>query len=223
MRSVAIAAVLLWAGLAAGCGAGLMQTARTTPQGTTEFKASAGYVYNFMVEERGNTPTNVPFQLGMRYGAGPRVDVGVSTFMGLGGLVDAKLNLIAGDSPLAVAVQGGLGLAGFPSDDDAAMVHVPVRAMISYDLDQRSVTPYAGLGLGMFWLFGYPTSEGDGEPVDRAGHGDGVLLCSAGVELGGRRSRSYFLEYSYWRPVLDDQGDGYAFARNHMFLVGTRW
>ena len=218
--SLALVAAL--AILAAGCGVGLMQSARTTPAGTFDVQLGAGYVHNDMVEERGRALGNFPLQLGTRYGISERVDVGAAMFMGLGALVDVKANLVGADQPLAVAVQGGLG--GASGSDDGSVIHLPLRLLVSYDLWSRAVTPYAGAGLGLFWVFGYDnTPDDDGQPVARAGHGDGVFQGSVGVEIGSGRDRSYFLEYSFWRPILDDPGDGYAFADNHIFMAGTRW
>jgi hypothetical protein len=46
---------------------------------------------------------------------------------------------------------------------------------------------------------------------------------SVGLEIFGGGERSYFLEYNWWTPVLDDPGDRFAFADNHIFLAGLRF
>ena len=58
--------------------------------------------------------------------------------------------------------------------------------------------------------------------VDQS-HGDGVLTVTAGLELFSRSPTRLLVEYSYFRPVLDDPGDGFAFADNHVFQVGLRF
>lgn len=221
----AAAAFALPAILAAGCGVGLMQTARTTPEGTLDVQVAAGYAYNHMVEERGNAFTNFPVQLGLRYGLSDRLDLGLGMFMGAGGLADAKVNLMPADHPLAAAVQAGFGAAYDIGGSQATVLHLPVRALVSRDFLGGELTPYAGVGFGLFWILGYNGDEQlpSGELADRAGHGDGLLMLSVGLEILGASDPCFFVEYTWWKPVLDDPGDRFAFAQNHFFLGGVRF
>ncbi|MBN2498390.1 MAG: hypothetical protein JXR96_27615 [Deltaproteobacteria bacterium] len=219
--SLAAGSVLL--ALLSGCGLGLMQTARTTPPGELDANVAAGYVYNQMIEERGHALTNFQLQLGLRYGVCEQLDLGASLFMGVGALLDAKYNFLPADLPLAAALQAGFGAAR-DIGSGATVLHLPLRAVVSYDFLSGWLIPYAGLGLGLFWILGYGgEAHADGELVGRTGSGDGLIMLSAGLALFGGTACALYVEYSWWRPVLDDPGDRFAFADNHIFMAGVRF
>lgn len=211
--------------LAGGCGVGLMQTGRTTPKGTMDVQVAAGYAYNHMIEERGHSFTNFPLQLGLRYGLSDRLDLGLALFMGAGALADTKVNLMPADHPLALAVQAGFGAAYDIGGSQGTVLHLPLRAVVSWDFLGGELTPYAGVGFGLFWILGYNDNTPPSEETlaDREGHGDGLLMLSAGLEIFGTGDRSYFIEYTWWKPILDDPGDRFAFAQNHFFMGGVRF
>jgi len=86
------------------------------------------------------------------------------------------------------------------------------------------VTPYAGVSFGLYWIFGYgEVDESTPNLASREGHGDGVLALTVGLEFFSCKPVRMLLEYTYFKPVLDDPGDRYAFADNHIFQVGTRF
>ncbi len=209
-----------------GCGHGLMQTAKTAPAGELEMNLSAGYIHNEMVENRGHALTNMPVQLGLRYGITDQVDVGASVFMGAGALLDGKYNFMPADHALALSLQAGLGLAYGLLSDNTSIVELPMRALISYQLPNARLTPYAGIGLTVFWVNNYEPENApapDQKQADRAGYGDGMLLASLGVELFSDSAVQMLLEYSYFRPVFDDPGDNFSFVDNHIFQVGMKF
>jgi opacity protein-like surface antigen len=220
------ARLLLLSVLIGGCGVGALQTAKTTAQGSVDFTFAGGYVYNEMVDERGNAPTNFPQHIGVRYGVTEQMDVGGGLFLLAGAVADVKYNLVHNRSPLAVSVQGGLGAAANidPHDSvDGWLLHVPVTVRASYRLWDR-LTPYAGLGYGFCWIFDRSADTQPGERyADRAGHGDGLLMVTAGLELALTRRFAVLVEYDLWTPVVDDPGDFYAFSDNHMAFVGFRF
>jgi len=201
-----------------------MQTAKTTPRGKLFVTGSAGYAYNEMVDERGSSVSNVLPQIHARYGVTEQLDVGVKVFLWGGGAVDTKINLISADSALAVSLLGGFAAAHDVLDQhkNAWLLHVPLIALASYTLWDR-VTPYAAFGYGFYWILGrsgISKEHPDASPAARKGHGDGLLQLSSGVEVTLTRRVTAIAEYDYWHPVVDDPGDYFSFADNHMFFLG---
>jgi opacity protein-like surface antigen len=208
-----------------GCGYALLQTARPVAEGELEVVVGAGVVYNDMVADRGLYPDNVPPQLALRYGVREDLDVGVALFMGGGGLVDGKLNLLPPAGRLALSVQAGFGaatnLGAATMPNTPTVLHLPLRLLGSWDLPW--VTPYAGAGYGFFWVFGYGNPEAGVQYADRAGHGDGLLMLTGGVEFFPRAAVQLLLEYGYWTQIVDDPGDFHSFADNHLISAGLRF
>ena len=217
------AAVLLLA--AAGCttGLGQLQTARTLPPGEVRQSVSAGLDWNFMMESRGPLPGNVLLQYGTRFGVAEHVDMGVKLFFGLGALVDAKLQVI--DRPrLAISLLGGAGGA-YDVSSGGEVLHVPLLLLASYRVARR-FTPYAGAGYGAFWIFNYRGTSylpPGSTPAPRAWHGDGLMMLHIGFEIGAIGRSALLLEYGYLRPIVDDPGDHYDFATNHLVLGGIQF
>jgi hypothetical protein len=221
--SPARTALVLAAGVwLSGCGLGLMQTARTTPAGELDFSLSAGYLHNEMIEVRNVGLANLPVNFSVRCGATDHLDVGATVFMGLGLLPDVKYNFLPPQSPLALSLQAGFG-AAYDEFADATVLHLPLRALISYEA-AGWVTPYAGVSFGLHWIFGYGEVDEDAPDLaPREGHGDGVLSFTAGLEFFSKKPVRLLVEYTWFKPVLDDPGDRFAFAENHIFLLGTRF
>ncbi len=223
MRLTGIALVFSAGALLSGCGLGLLQTARTTPAGELDFSLAAGYLHNHMIEIRDLGISNIPIGLGVRYGAGDHLDVGATVFMGLGLMPDVKYNFLPPDCPLALSLLAGFG-AAYDEFAGATTLHLPFRALVSYETGGGAVTPYAGVSFGLYWIFGYgQAEEKTPDLAPREGHGDGVLSLTAGLEFFSRNPVRLLVEYTYFKPVLDDPGDRYAFAENHIFLLGTRF
>jgi hypothetical protein len=214
-------AVVAWA--AAGCttGLGLVQTARTLPPGEFRQTVSAGLDWNFMMDsDRGATPGNLILQYGARYGLRADLDVGLKLFFGLGALADAKWQVID-RARLAVSLLGGAGGA-YDAYSGAEVFHAPLMLLVSYRL-ANTFTPYAGAGYGAFWIFNYGYAENlapGAVLAPRAWHGDGLLMLHAGFEIGIFRRSTVLLEYGYLRQIVDDPGDRYDFASNHLVLAG---
>jgi hypothetical protein len=223
MSRYAIALFIAAGVVLSGCGLGMLQTANTTPAGELDFSLAAGYMHNEMIEIRNVGLANIPVNFGVRYGATEHLDVGATLFMGLGIMPDVKYNFLPPESPLAVSLQAGFG-AAYDEFADAVTLHLPFRAMISYETAGGAVTPYAGVSFGLYWIFGYgEVDETTPNLAPREGHGDGVLTLSAGLEFFSRSPTRLLLEYTYFKPVLDDPGDRYAFADNHIFQLGMRF
>ena len=72
------------------------------------------------------------------------------------------------------------------------------------------------------WNYGDDANLAPGARLaPRAWHGDGVLMLHAGFELGFFRGVCVLLEYGYLRPIVEDKGDRYEFAVNHLILAGV--
>lgn len=223
---------LLLAGalLASGCGLGTLQTAKTTPRGTLDMTVGGGFMTNEATEARGEyTADNFPQYIGLRYGVTDHLDVGarLMTFTGLG--ADVKLNLLDHRRDLALAVQAGLGAAAsfssFPVEPEYQgwFLQLPLKVLVSYRLFGR-LTPYAALGYSFNWIFDRDGKRQAGERyAERAGHGDGLLSVTAGVELAVTRTFAIMVEYDFFTPVVDDAGDFYSFVDNHLVLIGFRY
>jgi hypothetical protein len=216
--------------LAAGCTSGLgqLQTARTLPPGEFRQTISTGLDRNFMVGTRGTLPGNIILQYAARIGVHDNVDMGVKMFFGLGALVDAKVRVINRER-LALSLLGGAGGA-HDYYSGASLVHAPVLMLASYRVVD-GFTPYAGAGYGTFWIFNYGSYAyvpPGSTPAPRAWHGDGVMMLHVGCEIGFFRRANILrsallLEYGYLRPIVEDPGDHYEFATNHLFLAGFQF
>jgi hypothetical protein len=223
MSPVRIALAFMAGALFSGCGQGMLQTAKTTPAGELDFSLAAGYMHNEMIEIRNVGLGNIPVNFGVRYGATAQLDVGATVFMGLGIMPDVKYNFLPPDCQLALSLQTGFG-AAYDEFAGAVTLHLPLRAMISYETAGGAVTPYAGVSFGLYWIFGYgEVDENTPDLAPREGHGDGVVTYSMGLEFFSSKPVRMLLEYTYFKPVLDDPGDRYGFADNHIFLVGMRF
>jgi hypothetical protein len=223
MSPVRIALAFVAGALFSGCGQGLLQTARTTPAGELDFSLAAGYLHNEMIEVRDVGLANLLVNFQVRYGATDHLDVGATVFMGLGVMPDVKYNFFPRDCPLALSLQAGFGAAR-DIYAGASVLHLPLRVLVSYETAGGTVTPYAGASFGLYWIFGYAeVDESTPNLAPREGHGDGVLAVTAGLELFSRSPTRLLVEYTYFRPVMDDPGDGFAFADNHIFQVGFRF
>ena len=227
MRPPSLAFALL---AAAGCTSGLgqLQTARTLPAGELHQNISTGLDRNFMVGSRGTMPGNLVLQYGARFGVSDNVDMGVKMFFGLGALVDAKVQVINRER-LALSLLGGAG-AAHDISSGGNVLHAPVLVLASYRV-AGGFTPYAGAGYGAFWIFNYGSGGNlppGSTPAPRAWHGDGLMMLHIGFELGFFRRANILrsallLEYGYLRPIVDDPGDHYDFAVNHLFLAGIQF
>ena len=221
---LAVLAVLAsLAGLPA-CGIGALQTARPTAVGQVDLTGGLGYLHNSLTEERGIGLTSFPLTLGARTGVAERADVGLRLFSFGGALADAKLNLMPPAHPLAVSLSLGFGgAADVFGDQGAWYLHLPVNLLVSYDV-RSWFTPYASLGYGFFWIFGRenPSEDPSAKPPTRKGHGDGVVMVSAGMRFRVGRRTALFAEYSFWGKAVDDPGDYYSFVHNHFALAGLQ-
>ena len=216
--------------LAAGCTSGLgqLQTARTLPPGEFRQTISTGFDKNFMMDVRGTTPGNFVLQYAARIGVDDNVDVGVKMFFGLGAVIDAKVQVIKRER-LALSVLGGAG-AAYDLSSTGYVLHAPVLMLASYRVAD-GFTPYAGAGYGAFWIFNYGSYAyvpPGSTPAPRAWHGDGLMMLHLGCEIGFFRRANILrsallLEYGYLRPIVEDPGDHYAFAANHLFLAGIQF
>jgi hypothetical protein len=216
----ALLGVLLSAG--AGCGVTRLQTARTVPRGETQTTVAASLV---RTSDRGVLPLP-SLDLMVRHGATDQVDWGVRLFFGAGALGDLKWNLLSPARRTALALSTGVG-AAFTSDvgragessPSATLVHVPFTVSASHAL-LSWLTPYAAVGYGSYWIFGYGARDPAQSYAPRRGTGDGLLTLHAGVELARASGRALLLEYTYARPVVNDPGDSYQFAVSQFVSIG---
>lgn len=206
--------------LAAGCGFTQLQTARTTPRGRTRTTLGPSLVH---LGDRGfelqGVPA-IPLDVMVRHGATDRVDWGVRLLLGLGLLGDVKWNLLDPSRATALSVSGGAGAA---SDLSTAgwLVHVPLTVTASHSV-RPWFTPYAAVGYGAYWIFGYGEPQPGVSYAGRSFTGDGLLMLHAGVELARATGRALFLEYSIGLPVVSDPGDFYGFAANQFISIAFR-
>lgn len=215
--------------LCSACGLGQFQTARTEPKGHVRFTVAQTFQTNENMKDQGNVPTHLPPQAEVRVGVHERVDVGVSTLLLSGLMVDGKVNLIPPDHDFALALRLGAGAAyDLGGEGPGWILHVPFTVIASYRF-LGCLSPYAGLGYGAFWVFGRePSSElfvddPEAEPVDRKGYGDGVLRLTAGLEWMINARLGILAEYTFLPAVVDDPGDNFTFVDNHLFGLGLRF
>ncbi len=215
--------------LLTGCASlGRFGTARSVPPGDTDVWVALGYVHNRNVAERGVGTGNLPIEVGARHGVTEHLDLGLQTFLGLGGLLDAKYSLLGPENPLALAGTLGLGASAVMGSGESVL-HVPVVLQASYRIGTR-VTPYAGVGYGAFWIFSDEKLEapttGSGttfKEAARAGHGDGLLLLSVGVEVKLASKVRLLAQYGFVRELVSDRGDKFTFVPSQSFLLGAQF
>jgi hypothetical protein len=215
--ALALASALVAAGVGGGCGVTRLQTARTTPRGQTRTTIGASLVHLGDRGYRVDGLPAVPLEVMVRHGATDHVDWGVRQLFGLGALADVKWSLLAPERRTAVAVSAGLGLAF----DGAGIIHVPLTLTASHAL-LPWLTPYAAVGYGTYWIFGYGMPDQTRSYAGRTGTGDGLLGLHVGLELSRASGLALLLEYSHVRPIVDDPGDFYSFATNQFFSIALR-
>ena len=204
------------------CGYGVLQTARTTPKGDWDITLAQGYLDNEMIEERGRAIQNYPSQLALRVGVRDNLDVGAQFFGGSGGLLDVKYNLMDPDEALALSIQAGIGGLTWAGQDYSHAIHVPLKLLLSYDVPDTFVVPYGAVGYGTYWVYGYQGRVEGVRYAEGRGHGDGVLMLTAGLEFQ-TGPVGLMIEYNFWTQVLDDPGDFYSFSDNHIIMTGVRF
>jgi hypothetical protein len=204
--------------LVAGCGVTRLQSARTTPRGEIRTTIAGSAVH---MGDRGFRIAGIaalPLDIMVRHGATDRVDWGIRLFFGLGLLGDVKWNLLDPARATALAVSAGAGASGDPA---ATVLHVPLTITASHSV-RPWFTPYAAIGYGTYWIFGYGERQPGVTYAGRSGTGDGQLMLHAGIELSRATGRALLLEYSVGVPVVNDPGDHYGFATNQFFSIGFR-
>lgn len=191
-----------------------LQTARTVPPGETQTTVAVSLVH---LGDRGfrfeGLPA-VPIDVMVRHGVTDRVDWGLRTFIGLGLLTDVKWNLLSPERRTALSISSGVGVAA----DAGGVIHVPLTVSASHAV-RPWFTPYAAVGYGTYWIFGYKQPEPGVMYAPRSYTGDGLLSLHAGIELVRASGRALLLEYSIATPIVDDPGDFYEFATNHFFSI----
>lgn len=207
-------AVASWL-LLGGCGVTRLQSARTVSRGETRTTVAVGIIHN-RVRDLGNSGVSAfPVDVMVRHGATDRIDWGLRLLFGFGVLGDVKWNLLPNDHKTALAISAGLGAA----EADGEVIHVPLTVTASRDF-LPWLTPYAAVGYGTYWIFGYGDRDPTVSYAPRTGTGDGLLTLHAGIELTRASGRALLLEYAYARPVVNDPGDFFRFAPNHFFSIG---
>jgi hypothetical protein len=212
-----IALIVVMATVISGCGLGVLQTARPVARGVIEATGGTGMMANDVVKAKTDSSISWSFaELGTRLGLTDHLDVGGRIQFFPGGLLDFRYNFLAPNDPLALSISGGIG--GSVGTSGAAL-HVPLSVGVSYDWP--NVSPYAHLGWSHFWFFkGEPDDFETVDYVDKKGHGDGILRSTAGVRFKVGDMVLLYLEYNYWLPLLNDEGDFYKFDDTHVALIG---
>jgi hypothetical protein len=159
----------------------------------------------------------------VRHGVNPRMDFGVRLFFALGAVADVKWNLLDPTRRTAVAISAGFGAAADPeaSERTTTILHAPVTVTVSRDLSPW-LAAYGAVGYGTFWILGRGYRDPTMLYPDRTVTGDGLVNLHAGVELSTSTGRAVMFEYGYLRPVVNDPGDFYSFAANHLFSIAFR-
>jgi hypothetical protein len=205
----------------AGCGVTHLQTARTTPAGETRTTVGATLIRNDLRDQF--ALTDMPLEVMVRHGVNPRMDFGVRLFFALGAVADVKWNLLDPTRRTAVAISAGFGAAADPeaSERTTTILHAPVTVTVSRDLSPW-LAAYGAVGYGTFWILGRGYRDPTMLYPDRTVTGDGLVNLHAGVELSTSTGRAVMFEYGYLRPVVNDPGDFYSFAANHLFSIAFR-
>jgi hypothetical protein len=219
-RRVAVAPVLgtFAALLSTGCGVTRLQSARPTPRGETRTTIAGSLVH---MGDRGFDVGGVkalPLDIMVRHGATDRVDWGIRLFFGIGVLGDVKWNLLDPARATAVSISAG---AGGAVEASAKVLHVPLTVSASHSF-RPWFTPYAAVGYGTYWIFGYGERRSGVSYADRWWTGDSLITLHTGLELSRATGRAVLLEYSVGLPAVNDPGDFYGFATNHFFSIAIR-
>lgn len=217
--------------LAAGCGFGQLQTARTTPAGMTQ--ATFGHTLVTSAFENGRDPPSldatfvppiayVPPHLELRRGLTDNVDIGARLSFGIGFTADVKANLLPAHWPVAIAISGGAGAAVSLGERGIYIFHLPVALSASYEL-AGWLTPYVGVGYRGIWIWGAddPTRP-EYNYTAPTGRGEGLLTPVGGVALGRPGGWALLLEYGRLMTLWNDPGHGYTFVPATLFSVGVR-
>lgn len=223
----ALAAVLI----AAGCGFGQLQTARTTPAGMTQTTVGTTFVSSGFVNGREPPSVDpqvllpfvfVPLHLEVRHGLTDNVDVGGRLTFGIGATVDVKVNLLPARLPLAIAVSAGVGAAVGLDEQGIYVLHVPVMLSASYEV-AGWLTPYAGAAYRGIWMWGSddPTKP-DYNYTAPTGRGEGLLTPIGGIAIGRVGDRALLIEYGRLVTLWHDPGHGYTFVPAHIFSIAFR-
>jgi|KBSMisStandDraft_5_1062788.scaffolds.fasta_scaffold332530_2 hypothetical protein len=217
--------------LAAGCGFGQLQTARTTPAGMTQTTIGTTFVSSGFVN--GREPPNpepqvllpfvfIPPHLEVRHGLTDNVDVGGRLTFGIGATGDVKVNLLPARLPVALAVSAGAGVAIGLGEQGIYVLHLPVTVSASYDV-ASVLTLYAGVGYRGIWMWGSddPTRP-DYNYTAPTGRGEGLLTPIGGIAIGRTGDRALLIEYGRLMTLWHDPGHGYQFVPAHLFGIAFR-
>jgi len=151
----------------------------------------------------------------IRHGATEQVALGARAFFGPGILGDVKWNVLPRARRTALTISGGAGVAY--EFGPHTILSVPITLSASHDIAPR-LTPYAAVGNGAYWIFGYGDPGASNAP--RSGTGDGLLGLHAGVELRRASGLALLLEYSYSPSIVDDPGDRNQFSVTQFVSIG---
>jgi hypothetical protein len=228
---VPLARLLTAALLASGCGFGQLQTARTTPPGTTQ--ATFGHTLVSSGFENGKEPPSidatfvppfvyVPPHLELRRGLTENVDVGARLSFGIGFTGDVKVNLLPAALPFALSISAGAGAAVNLGDRGIYILHLPAMLSASYAI-AGWFTPYAGVGYRGIWMWGAddPTLP-DYNYTAPTGRGEGLLTPIGGISVGRREGWAFLIEYGRLVTAWHDPGHGYTFVPAHLFSIAVR-
>ena len=231
MPSPAAHRLLCVALLAAGCGFGQLQTARTTPPGYT--RLTFGHTFVSSGLENGREPPSidpkvlfppafVPPHLELRRGLRDHVDIGARLTFGIGLQGDVKVNLMPTDFPFALAISAGAGVAVNLGDRGIYVLQLPVMLSASYEIGTW-FTPYAGIAYRGLWMWGAddPTLPNYNYTAP-TGRGEGLLTPVGGIALGRRDGYALLLEYGRLVTAWHDPGHGYTFVPAHLVSIGIR-
>lgn len=217
-----LAACVATALLTAGCGFGVLQTARPLPPGAMSVTAGLGSVENEVVAaQHAEQPINLVGDLAFRAGVVDRLDVGISGLWNTGLRVDTKYDVLPSKSRFALSPRGGLGYTVGGGSAFTAFG----GGLASYDV-LRWLTPYVGGTYATYWVRGRTPSDVDLAPnerfADRKGYGDGLVELTAGLSLQLGRSVALLAEVDRWLPAQNDPGDFFRFVPSTVVMGGMQ-
>jgi hypothetical protein len=213
----------------AGCGFAHLQSPRTLPPGATRVTVGDTLVTSGLRNAHADPwaqislPFNyIPPDFQLRHGLSDRVDIGGRLLLGIGAVVDVKVNLLPPGSRAALALSAGVGGAVGLGHMPTWIAHVPATLAASYDVAPWFV-PYAAVGYRSFWIFRSFNPNRPTDPVsDPSGSGEGVVMVYLGIELRRASGRALLLEYGRLIPAVHDPGHGYEFVPANLFSIGFR-
>jgi hypothetical protein len=219
------------AALAAGCGFGQLQTARTTPAGVTQTTVGGTFVSNAFKNGREPPsldatfvppPAYVPPHLEVRHGLTDNVDVGGRLTFGIGATFDVKWNLLPGGWPVALALAAGAGGGVGLGERGIYILQVPVTLSASYDVASW-LTPYVGVSYRGIWMWGMddPTRP-DFNYTAPSGPGEGLLIPVGGLAISYGRGGAVLLEYGRLETLWHDPGHGFTFVPAHLVSIAVQ-